>query len=72
MGRLGRRTEMSNENERSSGKGALKDILKPSPHPPGTALSDPKIKKRRRRAGYLNDGEWAPGYAPDANKKGKP
>lgn len=25
-------------------------------------------RKKRRRKGQLNDGEWAPGYGPDAKK----
>jgi hypothetical protein len=26
-------------------------------------------RPKRRRKGQLNDGEWAPGYGPDAKKK---
>lgn len=27
-------------------------------------------RKSRRRKGQLNDGQWAPGYGPDAKKRG--
>lgn len=33
--------------------------------PPAPKASRPK----RRRKGQLNDGEWAPGYGPNAKKK---
>lgn len=41
------------------------------PHPPGTPLKPTPPKKRARRKGQLNDGQWAEGYGPDA-KKPKP
>ena len=28
-------------------------------------------RKKRRRKGQLNDGDWAPGYGPGAKKPGK-
>ncbi len=45
----------------------LKDLFPPNPHPPETPLKPTPVKKRRRK-GQLNDGEWAPGYGPDAKK----
>ncbi|WP_395644804.1 hypothetical protein [Terricaulis sp.] len=34
-------------------------------------VTSPGGRPKRRRKGQLNDGEWAPGYGPDA-KKTKP
>ena len=59
------------DEEWNPGAGALKDLFPPNPHPPGTPLTPTPPKKRRRRVGQLNDGEWLPGYGPDAEKKQK-
>lgn len=46
----------------SSAMGHL--LLKnPDAPPPANA------RKKRRRKGQLNDGQWAPGYGPEANRK---
>lgn len=58
---------MSDNDKKPGSAGALKDLFPPNPHPPGTVFGPP-LKKRRRRKGQLNDGEWAPGYGPDAKK----
>jgi len=33
-----------------------------------SGASSSSKRPRRRRKGYLNDGQWAPGYGPDAKK----
>lgn len=32
------------------------------------AVPPKDARKKRRRKGQLNDGQWAPGYGPDAKK----
>jgi hypothetical protein len=51
-------TAMTDEKREQGGK--LKDLFPPNPHPPGTVFKPTPPKKRRRRKGQLNDGEWAP------------
>jgi hypothetical protein len=42
------------------------------PPPPGPPIPYKTVRLKRRRKGQLNDGEWAPGYGPDARKTPKP
>lgn len=40
---------------------------------PGEVVQPYKTyRPKRRRVGQLNDGQWAPGYGPDAKKRDKP
>ncbi len=37
----------------------LKDLFRPSPHPPGTEVVRHRNKKRRRKAGPQHDAGWS-------------
>jgi len=52
--------------EQSTTLSGIPDQRKPGdPELPAPKASRPK----RRRVGQLNDGQWAPGYGPNAKKK---
>jgi hypothetical protein len=53
--------------------GALNDLMHTIQRAREMNLPPPaSSRKKRRRKGQLNDGQWAPGYGPDAKKKPKP
>ncbi|MFZ2029006.1 MAG: hypothetical protein WAU68_01745 [Vitreimonas sp.] len=57
---------MSDEKPKSTILSNIPDQRKPGDPPPEPYKT---TRPQRRRKGYLNDGQWAPGYGPDAKKK---
>jgi hypothetical protein len=47
------------------------DHLQPPRSPGAPVLPYKTMRPKRRRVGQLNDGEWLPGYGPDAKSGAK-
>lgn len=58
------------KNEGWDGSGAYTGLY-PTPKEGDKPLPYITRRPKRRRVGQLNDGEWMPGYGPDAKKKPK-